>query len=165
MNDRHNIVIVLLLVSAAMLSMMLFVSQRSDDALAGNASSRYGDFILIHGHTPTVLMRNYEEAIGSYSPESGVPYLRLTDPQTCIRDRGTGVIEVDAGLDDVVAIDIDTGAVYGKCLTALLLDTDRLLEDNTIQALQVRLDCSHRHGADARLITFSFLKTPELGSS
>jgi len=122
---------------------------------------RYGDFILIHGHTPTVLMRNYEEAIGSYNPESGYPYLRLTDPKTCVRDTGFGAIDVHACIDDVVAIDIDTGAVYGKCLTALLLDSDHLLEGNTIQALQVRLDCSHRHGADERLVTFRFLGTPE----
>ena len=49
MNDRQNIVIVLLLVSAAMLSMMLFMSQRTDEAVAGNTSARFGDYIMCPG--------------------------------------------------------------------------------------------------------------------
>jgi hypothetical protein len=49
MNDRHNIVIVLLLVSAAMLSMMLYIGVQPNEAVAGNSSSRYGDYILCTG--------------------------------------------------------------------------------------------------------------------
>jgi hypothetical protein len=49
MNDSKNITIAMLLISAVVLSVLVAVSVRTPSAEAGNASSRYGDYILCPG--------------------------------------------------------------------------------------------------------------------
>ena len=116
----------------------------------------YGDFILVHGHTPTVLLRNFFPDIGEYDPKSGLPYLHLAEPKPEVSAPNPDTLRVDAPFDRITAIDIDTGAVYGKCLTALLLDADLLLRENVIHAFQIRMDRPHRNGQDLRFLTLEF---------
>jgi serine/threonine protein phosphatase 1 len=118
---------------------------------------RYGDYILVHGHTPTVLLDTFHADTGDYDCASGLPYLGFARPGVVLRRRDAVRIDVDATLDDLATIDIDTGAVYGKCLTALLLDDVDLLRDGTISAYQVRMDRPHRHGQDLSRVEFGFL--------
>ncbi len=59
------------------------------------------DYIVIHGHSPTHLLHHIIRGL-SRDEERVVPYLR-TVPET----------------ERVISIDIDTGAAFGNCLTAL----------------------------------------------
>jgi len=50
MNDKKNTMIVLLLISAVLLSGMLFVArQTSQSAQAGNTATRFGDYVMCPG--------------------------------------------------------------------------------------------------------------------
>jgi hypothetical protein len=118
---------------------------------------RYGDYILVHGHTPTVLLDRFQQDTGSYDRTSGLPYLGFARAGVAVHKRDGFRISIDATLDELATIDIDTGAVYGKCLTALLLDEEDMLGDCTISAYQVRMDRPHRHGQDLTHIEFGFL--------
>jgi hypothetical protein len=118
---------------------------------------RYGDYILVHGHTPTVLLDRFQPDTGSYDCASGLPYLGFARTGVAVHSHDGLRFHVDATLDELATIDIDTGAVYGKCLTALLLDEEDMLGDYTISAYQVRMDRPHRHGQDLAHIEFSFL--------
>jgi len=118
---------------------------------------RYGNYILVHGHTPTVLLNRFQPNLGDYDCDSGLPFLGFAGQPPAVRVSGGFHINVDATLDTLATVDIDTGAVYGKSLTALLLDEQDLLNDFTISAFQVRLDRPHRHGQDLVHVEFSFL--------
>jgi hypothetical protein len=118
---------------------------------------RYGNFILIHGHTPTVLLDRFHPDLGTYDCSSGLPFLGFARQPVAVHSDKAFRLDVDASLDDLATVDIDTGAVYGKSLTALLLDEQDLLNDFTISAYQVRMDRPHRHGQDLVHIEFSFL--------
>jgi hypothetical protein len=118
---------------------------------------RYGDYILVHGHTPTVLLERFQKDTGSYDCTSGLPYLGFARTGVAVRRHDGFRLQVDASLDELATIDIDTGAVYGKCLTALLLDEADLLGDCTISAYQVHMDRPHRHGQDLTRVEFGFL--------
>ena len=50
MNDRQNMTIILLLISAAFLASLLFLAQTTDQqAWAGNSSARFDDYIMCPG--------------------------------------------------------------------------------------------------------------------
>ncbi len=121
------------------------------------APGRYGDYILVHGHTPTVLLDRFRADLGGYDCASGLPHLGFVHEPVTVRARSAGLLEVDASLDELATVDIDTGAVYGKCLTALLIDEEDLFESSTLTACQVRMDRPHRHGQDLARVEFAFL--------
>ena len=91
------------------------------------------DYILIHGHTPTSRIRNYYKRIHGYDQDSNVPFFQFIldenqehepeflmpkgrlDDKNCFRWRY-------GSMKNLISINIDTGAVMGKALTALLLD-------------------------------------------
>lgn len=120
------------------------------------APGRYGDYILVHGHTPTVLLDRFHPDPGAYDCGSGLPFLGFARGPVTLR-RHDARVDVDARLDDLATIDVDTGAVYGKCLTALLLDESDMLGDFTLTAYQVHMDRPHRHGQDLSHVEFGFL--------
>ena len=117
---------------------------------------RYGEYILVHGHTPTVLLDRFHPDPGAYDCTSGLPFLGFVRGPVNMR-RHDAHIDVDARLEDLATIDVDTGAVYGKCLTALLLDEGDMLADFTLTAYQVHMDRAHRHGQDLSHVEFGFL--------
>jgi len=116
---------------------------------------RYGDYILVHGHTPTVVLDRFLPDLGSYVCSSGLPHLAFEQGVVTVR-RERGGLDFEARLADITTIDIDTGAVYGKCLTALRLDEEDMLGRGIVTACQVRMDCPHRHGQDYRTLEFRF---------
>jgi hypothetical protein len=118
---------------------------------------RYGHYILIHGHTPTVLLKRFLPDLGGYNCACGLPFLGFVRQPVTLHGTKGFRINVDATLDELATVDIDTGAVYGKCLTALLLDEQDMLSDFTISAYQVRMDRPHRHGQDLVHVEFGFL--------
>jgi serine/threonine protein phosphatase 1 len=105
---------------------------------------KFEDYILIHGHTPTdILPENYKN-LGTFKPESGLPYFKFVKPE--IRtgfDEWPATYYFDASLKDLISIDIDTGAVFGNHLTAVGFD-DRALWTGEISVLQVASGGMHR---------------------
>ena len=110
--------------------------------------TRFGDFILVHGHTPTLYLGQFWEDIGNYNASLARPLVKFISPQphghhhtdwperTCF----------ERSLSDVISVNVDTGAVFGGALTALILSEEELLENQTMKYLQVRLDRSYREG-------------------
>jgi len=86
MNDKKNMLLVLLLISAALLSAMLFVAhQTRQTAQAGNTSARFGDYILCPG-----------------ARESSTDNLYVID----VRLQRMGVYLIEPGTNDLMPVDI-----------------------------------------------------------
>lgn len=86
MSDNKNMLIVLLLISAVLLSAMLFVARQTDQtAQAGNTSARYGDYIMCPG-----------------ARESSADNVYVIDVQL----QRMGVYLVEPGTNDLIPVDI-----------------------------------------------------------
>lgn len=81
---------------------------------------KYGDYILVHGHTPTDMLPEYYKNLGKYKPESGLPFFKFVQPEirTGYEDH-SHIYYFDASFDDLISINIDTGAAFGNYLTAV----------------------------------------------
>ena len=99
---------------------------------------RFGDFILVHGHTPTPIINTiHPGALPTYEPASGLPLVIFPEGRTVTPRLTEGMVRYDAALSEVVAINIDTGSVYGTALTALNFSSRRLQEEACVEAVQV----------------------------
>ena len=86
MNDNKNMLIVLLLISAVLLSAMLFVARQTEQtAQAGNTSARFGDYIMCPG-----------------ARESSADNVYVIDVQL----QRMGVYMVEPGTNDLIPVDI-----------------------------------------------------------
>lgn len=86
MNDNKNMLIVLLLISAVLLSAMLFVAgQTEQTAQAGNTSARFGDYIMCPG-----------------ARESSTDNIYVIDVQL----QRMGVYLLEPGTNDLIPVDI-----------------------------------------------------------
>ena len=114
--------------------------------------TKYGDFMLIHGHTPTSILHDQEGTrLGTYKPESARPFVIFPEGQQVNVHTEEGNLCFDAPLTDVVGINIDTGCVYGDALTALNFSTHRLRTDARIGVIQVHPGWAQRdYGACRR---------------
>jgi serine/threonine protein phosphatase 1 len=116
---------------------------------------KYGDFILIHGHTPTYLLPGYYENIGNFGDPSGsfenLPYFMFAQKNVMISEkdyyRNDSRFIYSCSRDKLIEINIDTGAVYGKRLTAMGL-CGELLKKGIFEIVQVNLEKSHRRDED-----------------
>lgn len=118
-------------------------------------TARYGDFIVIHGHTPTYLLPGYFKNIGNYGDSGGkyvnLPYFMFEKKDVTISQRENYYNDskyiYKCSLDNLIEINIDTGCVYGKRLTAIGL-TKELLNTNRFEIIQVNMAKSHRLDED-----------------
>jgi serine/threonine protein phosphatase 1 len=105
---------------------------------------KFGDYILIHGHTPIEILPDYYKNLGNYKPESGLPYFRFLQPE--IR---TGYEDFshmwyfDGTFEDLISVNIDTGAAFGKYLTAIGF-TPEISWNKRINVIQVASSGIHR---------------------
>ena len=100
---------------------------------------KWSEYMIIHGHTPTHLLNRYIPGFSSDELED-LPYLRKhPDNSECI-----------------VSIDIDTGAAFGNCLTAIGLmptkDGDRSYPTLIIKQLHIKEGYYRRIPIHSRLI-------------
>ena len=107
-------------------------------------NEKYGDYILVHGHTPTEMLPEYYKNMGGYKPESGLPYFRFPEPQirTGYEDY-SDIWYFDGALADLISINIDTGAVFGNYLTAIGFDSE-ISWNKRIEVIQVATGGIHR---------------------
>ena len=114
---------------------------------------RFPYFTLIHGHTPTNTLGSYYKKIGNYDTESGFPYLKFENPDIKVKkDNNEYNFPLDA--DKLISINIDTGAAYGKKLTALGLDYLAMVLSK-LPVIQADVGASQRKYGD---VSESFLR-------
>jgi hypothetical protein len=107
--------------------------------------AKFGEFLLIHGHTPTPLIETIHPGLlTAYDPKSALPLVLFPEGRARKPVLAQDLVRYDAPLGEVVAINIDTGAVYGHALTALNFSSRRLREDARIGVVQVHSGWTHR---------------------
>lgn len=109
---------------------------------------RFGDFVLVHGHTPTLYLAQFWEDIANYDATSAHPFLKFVSPQPPGKHHTSWPerIEFDANLSDLISVNVDTGAVFGGALTALMIHETEIFDEHALKFLQVRLDRAYREG-------------------
>jgi len=120
---------------------------------------RFGDYILIYGHTPTCNMVNKENLLGNFKPESGLPFITadIADFDAVSRESNSGSYYFNCNIDNISSIDIDTGAVYGKYLSAIGLSNYYLKED-CIPVIRVATHGTHRDTEYDTLSNYLFFR-------
>jgi len=127
--------------------------------------NKFDDYIVIQGHTPTQLLRHYMEAIPKeYNIESCIPFFFFdsytekmkTEKHQIQYDRISTSVTCDQVLDiknksfeDLISIDIDTGAVLGKALTAMNITE---YDENGVDFIQIFLNRIHKKDCDVRFL-------------
>jgi hypothetical protein len=107
--------------------------------------AKFGDFLLIHGHTPTPIIDSIHPGrLGAYDPKSALPLVMLSGGRVGVPSSGPDLLRYEARLSDVVSMNIDTGVVYGHALTALNFSSRRLRDDCRIGVVQVHAGRTHR---------------------
>jgi len=107
-------------------------------------AEKYGDYVLVHGHTPTEILPDYYKNLGKYKPGSGLPYFRFVEPgiRTGYEDHSY-TYYFDGNLEDLISINIDTGAVLGKYLTAIGFSPE-ITWEKKVRVIQVATGGIHR---------------------
>jgi serine/threonine protein phosphatase 1 len=105
---------------------------------------KYGDYILIHGHTTTEMLPECYKNLGTYKPESGLPYFRFLKPgiRTGYEDF-SHMYYFDGTFADLISINIDTGAAFGNYLTAVGFSAG-VVWNKRIKVIQVAGSGIHR---------------------
>jgi len=106
---------------------------------------KYGDLILVHGHTPTTKIAQAWKRLHGYRPDSGLPFFKFVEtPDDSIElYENNHRMTYSASLDRLISIDVDTGAVYGDRLTAIGLSAE-LLQKNQFLVYQVLVGQGYR---------------------
>jgi len=117
-------------------------------------SGRFGDFLLVQGHTPTCCLTSLGIPVGNYDVESNLPFVTFDRPN--VQGRLTPRrLHFEAALDEVVSINIDTGAVYGGALTALGIGEESLVMAE-MDVIQARVSGNHRNWNDIEHFVMRF---------
>lgn len=116
---------------------------------------KFGDWILVHGHTPTQKLKRYYVNTGQYEIEPSIPYISFQQQQVSVENLPLNYLYY-ASLNDIISIDLDTGAVYGEALSALCLNKSLLFDENRLTCIQVYSNKSHRSQEDTRIFHLTF---------
>lgn len=104
-----------------------------------------GEYIFIHGHTPTVGIDRICHEMGNYNIESGKPFFNFGEKEAYVAKNGDYYYFSDVNKEDLISINIDTGAILGKYLSAIKISYN-FIEDRKIKVLQVPTSGSRRSG-------------------
>jgi len=112
----------------------------------------FDDYIVIHGHIPTPRLNEIWSDIDDYDPASEFPFIKVKHHP----DKKKASFKYEslqhthlttADLDDVIAINVDTGSVYGHSLTAIGISEEDL-ENNEMTVLKVHGGKGYRKSYD-----------------
>ncbi len=117
-------------------------------------AEKFEDYILIHGHTPTPLYHMKYQESGAFKPDSALPFVKFIDDKAEAR-KSYRRLSFSNSLEQVISINIDTGAAYGKTLTALYITERDLLYDHHLEVFQTEVGCS-RLESDITSVEFQF---------
>ncbi len=103
---------------------------------------KFDEYILIHGHTPTPLYDKKYAELGLFKPASALPYIRFVNPEPLEVYKDSYRMTFRRSLGDIISINIDTGAAYGKALGAIYLNKNDLFEKQSFKTYRAFLDAS-----------------------
>lgn len=103
------------------------------------------NYIFINGHTPTIGIDKYCSCIGNYDVQSGKPFFNFGSKEAFCNRNGSYYYFSNVNKEDLISINIDTGAILGKYLTAIKIP-DNLIEERKIQVIQVPTSGIRRSG-------------------
>jgi hypothetical protein len=107
--------------------------------------TKFGDLLLVHGHTPTSIVETLHPGrLPGVDPNSHLPLAIFPEGRLVQTRLSEGEVRYSAALRDAIAINIDTGSVYGHALTALNFCSRRLREDRRVGVIQVHPGWTHR---------------------
>jgi len=122
--------------------------------------NKYDDHILIHGHLPTPNLDKMWKNLYGFDTNSALPFCKFVKSND---DHEQIVFEYDqyscaytSSMDQLIAINCDTGAVYGHKLTAIGLSED-LLSDSEIQVNQVAVNKGYRQAINVNSLKLKML--------
>lgn len=121
---------------------------------------KFGDYIFIHGHIPTPILDNSWKNLHGYDLSLEMPFLKFEEQE------GNGNDEISfyedynrsgytGTIDQLISIDVDTGAVYGNSLTAIGL-SEKMLDNSEILVYQVSVSKGYRMSNEFNRYTISF---------
>lgn len=115
---------------------------------------KLGDFILMHGHTPVHLMeKSMYENLLEYNPEeSCFPFFNFENDEKKaelrMNESLNSNVRINYGsLKNLISINLDTGSVYGKALTAVGFSEESLTE-NKLYVLRQKSAVGYREHKD-----------------
>jgi serine/threonine protein phosphatase 1 len=95
-----------------------------------NPHDHFDDYILVHGHIPTPRLDKMWSNIDGYDIKSELPFIKFkTKPDEELvsnYNEFSSHYQFEAGIEDMIAINVDTGAVYGHSLSAIGFSEENL---------------------------------------
>jgi len=124
-----------------------------------NPKERYADFILVHGHIPTPRLDKMWHKIDGYDIASELPFIKFkTTPDKDLvsyYNAFQSQYRFEAGIEDMIAINIDTGAVYGHSLSAIGFSEEDI-ENQFFQTFKVNVSNGYRMNNDFDSLKIQF---------
>lgn len=110
---------------------------------------KFADYILIHGHTPVYNMGGYKK-IGNYDTKSGFPFLLFDKSDAVIKkERYDTYYAKNAGIENLISVNLDTAAVFGEYLTAMYIN-DSFAISHKMKFIQVHAGGQYRETENIR---------------
>ena len=120
---------------------------------------KFGDYAIVHGHTPTPNLENAWKNLHGYSVALELPFFKFEEKEdeepVIFQDDGYRTYRYSGTLDRLISINTDTGAVYGARLTAVGLD-EEFLNSDKIVAYQVLIKEAYRSESEFQTVNFNF---------
>lgn len=117
-------------------------------------NGRFDQYFLVQGHTPTCCLKSLGIPMGNYNPDSGLPFVTFDRPDVVVHLTPRR-LHFEAAMEEVVSVNIDTGAVYGGSLTALGIG-DEGLAMGELDVLQFKVGGNHRNWTDIEHFVMRF---------
>ena len=126
-----------------------------EDTLLWNRSEpdkRFNDYILVHGHIPTPKLKHSWKDLHEYDTNLELPFFKFQSTEKHpVKFMGRGYRKgYSASLDQLISLDVDTGAVYGNRLTALGLSAESL-DQGEVPVYQVSTSRGYRLSEDLHI--------------
>ncbi len=110
---------------------------------------RFGDYTLVHGHIPTPKLHGVWKNLHGYDTKLEMPFLKFEEEKKDdVSFYGESYVKGYTGeSDQLISVNVDTGAVYGYRLTAAGFSED-MLDESHIMVQQVSVGKGYRLSQD-----------------
>jgi serine/threonine protein phosphatase 1 len=124
-----------------------------------NPRNRFDDYILVHGHIPTPRLDKIWGDIDNYDISSDLPFVKFKKkPDETLVSKYhefQSSYQFDADIDDMIAINVDTGAVYGHSLTAIGF-SEKNIENQLFTVYKVSVGKGYRMNNDFESLKINY---------
>jgi serine/threonine protein phosphatase 1 len=119
---------------------------------------RLGDYTVVHGHLPTPYLAKDWFKLHGYDPKTEIPCLKFETPEeegVVIDFKATYRGYAYSAHQDPIAVNVDTGAVFGHRLSAVGFG-DNWSTDGKLQVVQVSTKLGYRRSNELTYSTLYF---------